>query len=420
MTWTLILLTGFYVLTPLLILYLCFKFPSLDKLGPVILAYIIGLILGNTGILPSMDSFLNDYLLTNPKATHEEVENMLDRSLISENDLLGFQIYKLRDLLTSITILLAIPLMLFSSNIRQWGKLMGKTLISLLIGLFSVIAVIILGFFIFRDSGIQDHWKISGLLIGVYTGGTPNLASLKLMLDVDANTYILTHTYDLLIGVFYLSFLLSIGKKLFQKFLPEFPLSAEQSLSENPEKPKDFWDIFRKKTFLPLLGAFGLTIGIVAIGGGIGLLMPDSLLMVVVILTITTLGILASLIPRISRIRNTFESGMYLILIFSLVVASMADISNFAGIKMALLGYITLAVFGSLILHFLISRLFKIDRDTTMITSVALVCSPPFVPVIAGALGNRQIMVSGITVGIIGYALGNYLGYFIANLLKMM
>lgn len=420
MTWTLILLTAFYVLTPLLILYLCFKFPSLDKLGPVILAYIIGLILGNAGILPSMDEFLNDYLLTNPKVSQDEVEDMLARSLISENDLLGFQIYKLRDLLTSITILLAIPLMLFSSNIRQWGQLMGKTLISLLIGLFSVLTVIVLGFFIFRDSGIQDLWKISGLLIGVYTGGTPNLASLKLMLDVDANTYILTHTYDLLIGVFYLSFLLSIGKKLFQKFLPEFPLNAGQSLSENPEKPKDFWDVFRKKNFLPLLGAFTLTTGIVAIGGGIALLLPDSLLMVVVILTITTLGILASLIPPISRIKKTFEAGMYLILIFSLVVASMADISNFAGIKMALLGYITLAVFGSLLLHFLISRLFKIDRDTTMITSVALVCSPPFVPVIAGALGNRQIMVSGITVGIIGYALGNYLGYFIANLLKMM
>lgn len=420
MAWTLILLIAFYVFTPLLILYLCFKFPSLDKVGPVILAYVFGLVLGNSGILPSMDSYLNDFLLTNPNVTQAEVEQMLDRSLISENDLLGFQIYKLRDLLTSITILLAIPLMLFSSNIRQWGQLMGKTFISLLIGLFSVLTVIVLGFFIFRDSGIQDLWKISGLLVGVYTGGTPNLASLKLMLDVDADTYILTHTYDLLIGVFYLSFLLSIGKKLFQKFLPEFPLKAEQSWNENPVKPTNFWEVLRKKSFLPLLGAFGVTIGIVAMGGGIALLLPDNLLMVGVILSITTLGILASLIPQISRIQYTFEAGMYLILIFSLVVASMADIRNFAGIKMALLGYISLAVFGSLVLHFLISRLFKIDRDTTMITSVALVCSPPFVPVMAGALGNRQIMVSGITVGIIGYALGNYLGYFVANLLKML
>ncbi|RPA67996.1 DUF819 family protein [Cyclobacteriaceae bacterium YHN15] len=420
MAWTLILLTTFYVLAPIFILYLCFKYPSVNKIGPVILAYIFGLILGNIGILPSMDSFLNDYLVTNPKVTNQEVEDMLNSSMISENDLLGFQIYKLRDILTSITILLAIPLMLFSSNIRQWGQLMGKTFLSLLIGLFSVIAVIILGFFLFQGSGIQDLWKVSGLLIGVYTGGTPNLASLKLMLDVDANTYILTHTYDLFIGIFYLSFLLSIGKKLLQKFLPEFPVHSEQFIPEDLDKKEAFWSVVKPKTLIPLIGAIGMTIGIVAIGGGIALLVPDNLLMVVVILSITTLGILASLIPFISRIEKTFEAGMYLILIFSLVVASMADISNFAGIRPALLGYITLAVFGSLLLHFLISRLFKVDADTTMITSVALVCSPPFVPVIAGALGNRQIMVSGITIGIIGYALGNYLGYFVANLLKMM
>ncbi|MFD2203072.1 DUF819 family protein [Shivajiella indica] len=420
MTWTLILLTVFYVFTPILILYLCYKFPLADKIGSVILAYIFGLLLGNTGILPSMDSFLSDYLVTNPNAGNQEIEDMYKQALITQNDLMGFQIYKLRDLLTSLTILLAIPLMLFSSNIRQWGKLLGKTFLSLLIGLFSVLSVIIAGYFLFKESGIRDLWKISGLLVGVYTGGTPNLASLKLMLDVDANTYILTHTYDLIIGIFYLAFLLSIGKKFFQKFLPAFPIHSKQFISQNDQKKEAFWSSFKPKTLIPLTKAIAMAIGIVAIGGILAILVPDNLLMVVIILSITTLGILASLIPFISRIEKTFEAGMYLILIFSLVVASMADISNFSGFQPALLGYITLAVFGSLILHLLISRLFKIDSDTTMITSVALVCSPPFVPVIAGSLGNRQIMVSGITIGIIGYALGNYLGFFVANLLKMM
>jgi uncharacterized membrane protein len=420
MAWTIILLTAFYVITPLFILFLCHKYPAVEKIGPVILAYVFGLLLGNVGILPSMDSFLNDYLVTHPKVSSEEVEDLLERSLISENDLLGFQIYKLRDMLMSITILLAIPLMLFSSNIREWGKLAGKTFLSLLIGLFSVLTVIIIGFFLFQGSGIQDLWKVSGLLIGVYTGGTPNLASLKLMLDVDANTYILTHTYDLVIGIFYLAFLLSVGRKLFHKFLPKFPLHSDKSVPEHPDKKEAFWSVLQAKIIFPLLKALGMAVGIVAIGGGLALLVPENLLMVTVILSITTLGILASLIPFVSKIEKTFESGMYLILIFSLVVASMADISNFAGVRPALLGYITLAVFGSLLLHLLFSGIFKIDADTTMITSVALVCSPPFVPVIAGALGNRHIMVSGITIGIIGYALGNYLGFFVANLLKML
>jgi uncharacterized membrane protein len=151
----------------------------------------------------------------------------------------------------------------------------------------------------------------------------------------------------------------------------------------------------------------------------LSMLVPKEMLMVVVILTITTLGILASMIPAINRIDKTFESGMYLILIFSIVVASMADVRNFAGLTPGLFAYISMAVFGSLFLHVLLSKLFKVDSDTTMITSVAFICSPPFVPVIAGALGNRHIMVSGITIGIIGYAIGNYLGFLVANLLRM-
>jgi uncharacterized membrane protein len=40
------------------------------------------------------------------------------------------------------------------------------------------------------------------------------------------------------------------------------------------------------------------------------------------------------------------------------------------------------------------------------------------VPAVAGALKNKEIVVSGLTVGIIGYAVGNYLGVIIAQLLQ--
>jgi uncharacterized membrane protein len=420
MTSATLLLAVLYILMPALILYLCFKYPWVNKLGPVIIAYIIGLLIGNVGILPATGSFLNEFMVTNPKIGNEEVKSLLENGLISEENLLAFQIYKLRDTLMSISILLAIPLMLFSSNIKQWKQMAGKTLTSLFVGLFSVVLVIVVGFFIFQNSGIKDLWKVSGLLVGVYTGGTPNLASLKMMLDVDPNTYILTHTYDLIIGVFYLSFLLSIGQKLFQKMLPKFPLPTGSFALEDKEQQKDFWAFMNKQTLVPLGKAFLLALGILIVGAALSLLVPDHLLMVVVILSITTLGILASLIPAINRIEKSFDAGMYLILIFSLVVASMADIRNFAGYTPALLGYISLAVFGSLFIHILLSKIFKIDADTTMITSVAFICSPPFVPVIAGALRNRHIMVSGITIGIIGYAIGNYLGFLVANLLKLM
>jgi uncharacterized membrane protein len=142
--------------------------------------------------------------------------------------------------------------------------------------------------------------------------------------------------------------------------------------------------------------------------------------MLVVILTITTLGILASFVPAINKLPKTFELGMYLILVFSIDVASLVDITEMFGAEPKLFYYITYVIFGALFFHVLASRFFKIDRDTVMVTSTALICSPPFVPAVAGAIKNKNVVVSGLTVGIIGYAIGNYLGVVIAELLKIL
>ncbi|MCF6333403.1 MAG: DUF819 family protein, partial [Draconibacterium sp.] len=80
--------------------------------------------------------------------------------------------------------------------------------------------------------------------------------------------------------------------------------------------------------------------------------------------------------------------------------------------------YVGLAMFGSHILHVLIARIFKIDADTVIISGSALICSPPFVPVVAAALKNKEIILTGLVVGIAGYAIGNYLGIGVAYLLE--
>ena len=376
------ILVVFYVFSPLLILHLCHRFKFINKLGAVFIAYLLGLIVGNIGILPEGSA-------------------------------------NVQDLITMITIPLAIPLLLFSANIKEWSKLAKSTFLSLFIGILSVTIIVTIGFFLFRGKGMPEAWKISGMLVGVYTGGTPNLAALKIMLNIDADTYVLTHTYDMAISVAYLAFLMTIGQKVFRLFLKPFPIKKDNENDRDFDGKDPYQGILTRKKFIPVLWAGLVSVIIFAIGGGLSLLVSESQQMVVVILTITTLSIVASLIPKINRIDKTFEAGMYLILIFSLVVASMADISRFAGLTPGLFGYITFAVFGSLILHVLLSKVFKIDADTTMITSTALVCSPPFVPVIAAAIGNKKVIVSGLTIGIIGYAVGNYLGYIIAELLKL-
>jgi uncharacterized membrane protein len=140
--------------------------------------------------------------------------------------------------------------------------------------------------------------------------------------------------------------------------------------------------------------------------------------MAVIILSITTLGIIAANLKPVKKIKGSFDTGMYLILIFSVAVASMADFKDISSTLIPLIGLLTFVIFGSMLLHLLFCKLLKIDTDTAMVTSVALVCSPPFVPVVCGAIKNREVMISGITVGVVGYALGNYLGIAIAYFLQ--
>jgi uncharacterized membrane protein len=136
------------------------------------------------------------------------------------------------------------------------------------------------------------------------------------------------------------------------------------------------------------------------------------------ILCITALSILMSLIPRVNKIRKTFQSGMYLIVIFCLIIGSMADFSLFT-VKSLYLGVIiAVVIVGSLFFQVLFSWIFKIDTDTTIIASTAFIFSAPFVPTVANALRNKEIILSGITIGIIGYATGNFLGITLAYFLK--
>jgi uncharacterized membrane protein len=145
---------------------------------------------------------------------------------------------------------------------------------------------------------------------------------------------------------------------------------------------------------------------------------PAGSQMMIAILGVTTLGILASLVPAINRIDNSFQLGMYLILIFSFVVSSMADLSSFFTIEYVnIVLFVAFVVFGSLVLHLLLSAIFRVNVDDFLITTTALVYSPPFVPVVAGALKNKEIIITGLTVGVIGYAIGNYIGITLGGLL---
>jgi len=373
-----------YVLGPVGLLYACKRSSFLNKFGTVALAYILGIVIGNIGLItpafkPMQDNF------------------------------------------TSVTIAMALPLLLFSINLKQWSRLALKTGLAVIFGIISVVIVTVIGFYVFKNV-IPESWQVAGLMIGVYIGGTANMAAIMKALNGNPDTFILVNAYDILICIFYFIFLITVAQKWIGKILVPFkPASEKIELSIEAD---DFegWDsykgITKPRVLFQLLFAILLSGAIVGVAMLLKTIFPEEYQTAGIILSITALSIACSLIPAINRINKTFQSGMYLIVIFCIVVGSMADFTMFSFNSLYIAGFITLVIFGSLALQILFSKIFKIDTDTTIITSTAFIFSAPFVPTVANALKNKEIILSGITIGIIGYTVGNFIGISLAYMLR--
>lgn len=421
MLWT-IALIAFYFITPIFLIYLTHISKTCNKIGAVVMAYVLGLLIGNIGIIPRASLAYRKLLEGKAALPKDELTRFLAEGKITQTDVLANQIFSLQDIIVTIIIPLAIPLLLFSLDLKRWLKLAKEAVWSMLLGVVSLLVVIVVGFFLFKDH-IQESWKIAGMLVGVYTGGTPNLAAIRTALDVSPNIFILTHTYDLVLGSICLTFLLTLAQRTFNLFLPHFHETHEHvnlaQMVKESEGMDNYLGMLTKKGFLQLAKALGLSILIFAGSGAISLLVPSSIQMVTVILLITTFGLLLSMLKSVSQIDKTFQLGMYFIIVFSMVVSSMGDLSSMFSIDfLHLFLYVAFAVFLSMIVHVFLSWVFKVDSDTTIVTITALTFSPPFVPVVAGALKNKEVIISGLTVGILGYAFGNYIGVALALLLK--
>lgn len=376
------------IFSPLFILWLTYKSAWLNKVGSIIIAYIIGCTLGLTGLIPDTE-----------------------------------EMHSLQTTIASAAIPFAIPLLLLSADLKAWAKLAPSFIKSTLFGLLGCAIAITIGFLLYGKSNPTLFANIGGMLTGLYTGGNANLASLKIALGVDDATYILVSAYSTLMSAVYLFFVIIAGKRVLRLFMPDF--KADKTIEDTTIQIENhdrelFLGLFRRDNLKHLGLSLLLTIGIIALGAGVAFLFPNDAFQSIFILSISLFAILASLNQRVRHLKRTFEAGTYFILIFSVAVASQVSLKTLTDIDPNIFLFTTVATLGALLFHVLLSALFRIDTDTTLTTSISLICSPPFAPVMGSALHNKAVIGPGIAVGLFGYAIGTYLGFGIAKMLLVI
>lgn len=392
-----IALVLFYLLFPAAVLWMCRKNKILSKVGPVLTLYILGVVVANLHIVPA--------------------------------ECRGIQ-----KILQDVMIPLAIPMMLFGCNFKNFKA--GVTTRAFIIGTIATAVMVLAGYWLMDDKLGADGPTIGAALAGQYTGGAGNFAAVNMMLGDKAlseEKFALVSTCNLIVSFFYLMFLMGGGVPIARRIVHgrsglshNDVINTEEYVNDNPYR-----DFATRKSLVQLLKVFGAAVVVAVIsllasnffkeGSAMFDLLGGDFSMVALILGLTTISLLLTCFKEVRSWDKSFDAGMYLIYIFCLAMAMLADLSMLDW-KMGLwvLVYQAFIVFGSLTLIVLLARPFKIDADSAVITSDTLVNSPICVPMIAATMKNKDAIMVGITNGLAGYAIGNYLGYISYQLLLLI
>ena len=375
-----------FLMTPTAILYLAHHQAWAQKMGVILLCYTAGLILGNFGLVPQSATGVQQSL-------------------------------------SEVTVALALPMLLFTLDIRSWSKMAGTAIISMLLATTSVVTLATVLFYVFRGDGIESSSQMAAMAVGLYTGGTPNLAAIKSALEIPHEQYIMFHSLDTVLGGIYILFMLTVGIPLFRFILTKPEVSdVLEDESHSAFDEEDYSPFFYKESVPQLVKiillsglVLGASLGFSALAKVVFSLNSTSALTIVLL---TTIGMGLSFSPRIRKLTLSYKTGMYFIYVFCFSVASMANLEQLTGVGFNITVFVFGTIAGSLVLHAILCKLAGVDSDTFMVTSISAICSPPFVPMLVKSLGNPGLLLSGMTTGIIGYALGNYLGISLALFLQ--
>ena len=308
------------------------------------------------------------------------------------------------------TIIFAIPLLLYSTDFLAWLKLAKTTILSFALMAVGVLISVTLTAWLFKNL-LPNTWVLSGMLTGVFIGGTPNMNAVGIALEVSNETFIQLNAAEIACGGLYLVFLTSVAHWFFGLFLPDFKGDKHAGVDEF--LPRAGYSL------IDILKAAGLTVllaggAVICVRLATGTLEKPGL----IILLISAMSVGASFFSKIRNLGGAYESGEYLLLMFSIAIGMMADFTEIFANGWLLIGFCAVVMAVAIALHTLFCRLFNIDRDTMIITSTAGLYGPPFIGQVAAVIKNRSLVFSGIVTGLVGIAVANFIGVAVANLLQ--
>jgi uncharacterized membrane protein len=310
-----------------------------------------------------------------------------------------------------------IPLFLFKANLRHMiFETTRMTIAFLIASLGTVIGVIV-------AAGLLDLGSlaaaadidpaareagIAGLFASTYIGGSVNYAALGEItgLRSDASFFSAATATDNLFSAVFLSVLALLPG---WQWLAKRFTTHEHGIEQAPVKTDE------RISAASLTLALAAAIGFVALGdaitGFIG--MPSLRYAVITVLVLVA----ATAFPHwMEKLHGGFELGVGLAFVFFVAIAAGADLVAMVKIAPQLIVLVTILLSVHLLVLLVVGKLFRLTLPELVTASNAAVLGATTAPALAAARGWHDLVTPGVLVGVLGYALGTFIGTAIFHL----
>jgi len=278
--------------------------------------------------------------------------------------------------------------------------------------------------------------KLAGVMVGTYSGGSLNFVAVGQAVDLPRTLFAAAAASDNALTALWMGATLLLPLWLAPWYPKEgypkggYPKGEHQQTEETgvaadlgsaalggeavahrPSIASPLAPVAVSILDLALLIAFGL--GLVWASEVVGEWWPG----VPSVVWLTTFALAAGQIPRVRRLAGALQLGLYALTLFFVVIGIGCRFSEILRVGLAVFYFTATVVAVHGVVVYGLGRLLRLDLGSLSVASQAAVGGPSTALALAVARGWPRLALPGMIVGLLGYALGTYLGLAVAALL---
>ncbi|MEB7656736.1 DUF819 family protein [Mammaliicoccus vitulinus] len=315
---------------------------------------------------------------------------------------------------------LAIPLLLFRSNIFKIWKESRRLLFIFLISSIGTVVGVAVAFLLLHQF-IPELDKIGAMMTGSYIGGGVNFAALSTKFQTPGELVSATVVADNSVMAFYFIVLITLPNlKFIKKHFKRLHTENNQSEGNNAEA---YWkrnEISLKDIAYSFAIAFSLVAISFKISEIVNSVVPKSnpfmeILVSIIgdqflLLTTLTLIIVAIFSQFFEKLNASDELGTFLIYIFFVVIGVPASIPIIIKTAPLLFIFVAIILIFNLAITLSFGKLFKFNIEEMLLASNANAGGPTTAAALAISKGWHSLVGPILIIGTLGYVIGNYVG----------